>query len=58
MIPLYLLANVAIFGFAVFGASRARGLGLLTLAAFFGYAAIYLMINPTKASFFIRWRQP
>lgn len=51
MIPLYLLANAIIFGFAVFGVSRARGLALLTLAAFFGYTAIYLMINPTKASY-------
>jgi hypothetical protein len=51
VIPLYLLANVTIFGFAVFGVSRARGLGLLTLAAFFGYTAIYLMINPAKASY-------
>jgi hypothetical protein len=51
VIPLYLLANVTIFGLAVFGVSRARGLALLTLAAFFGYTAIYLMINPTKASY-------
>jgi hypothetical protein len=51
VIPLYLLANFTIFGFAIFGVSRARGLALLTLAAFFGDTAIYLMINPTKASY-------
>ena len=51
VIPLYVLANVTIFAFAVFGIFRARGPALLMLAAFFAYAAIYLMINPTKASY-------
>jgi hypothetical protein len=51
VIPLYLLANVTIFGFAIFGISRARGPALLMLAALFSYIAIYLMINPTKASY-------
>lgn len=51
VIPLYLVANLTIFGFAISAISRARGPALLTLAAFFGYIVIYLMINPTKASY-------
>jgi uncharacterized membrane protein (UPF0136 family) len=51
VIPLYALANVTIFGFALLGLSRARQPVPLTLAAVFGFAALYLMINPTKASY-------
>jgi hypothetical protein len=51
VIPLYALANVTIFGFALFGLYRAREPASLTLAAVFGFAALYLMINPTKASY-------
>jgi len=51
VIALYALANVTIFGFALLGLSRAREPASLTLAAVFGFAALYLMINPTKASY-------
>jgi hypothetical protein len=51
VIPLYVLANVAIFGFALLAAFYARQSALLALAAAFGDAAIYLMINPAKASY-------
>ena len=51
VIPLYLLANVMIFGFALLGLFRARDPAALTLAAMFGEVVIYLMINPTKASY-------
>jgi hypothetical protein len=51
VIPLYSLANVTIFGFALLGLYRAREPASLTLAAVFGFAALYLMINPTKASY-------
>lgn len=51
VIPLYLLANLVIYGLAVFAISRARGAALLMLAALFADVAIYLMINPTKASY-------
>ena len=51
VIPLYALANVTIFGFALLGLFRAREPALLALAALFGFAALYLMINPTKASY-------
>src|ERR1043165_4700573 len=51
VIPLYALANVMIFGFALFALYRARDPASLALAAIFGFAALYLMINPTKASY-------
>jgi hypothetical protein len=38
-------------GFALLGLSRARQPASLTLAAVFGFGALYLMINPTKASY-------
>ena len=49
--PLYSLASVMIFGFALLGLYRAREPASLALAAVFGFAALYLMINPTKASY-------
>ena len=51
VIPLYVLANVTIFAFALFALCRAREPASLTLAAVFGFAALYLMINPSKASY-------
>ncbi|MEO8321787.1 MAG: hypothetical protein ABJA75_18740, partial [Bradyrhizobium sp.] len=51
VIPLYVLANVTIFGFALLALFRAREPASLTLAAVFGFAALYLMINPSKASY-------
>jgi hypothetical protein len=51
VIPLYALANVTIFGFALLGLYRAREPASLALAVVFGFAALYLMINPTKASY-------
>ncbi len=51
VIPLYLLANVTIFGLALLALFRAREPVSLTVAAVFGFAALYLMINPSKASY-------
>src|SRR3954451_141551 len=51
VIPLYAMASVTILGFALLGLYRARDPASLTLAAVFGFAALYLMINPTKASY-------
>jgi len=51
VIPLYTLANITIFGFALLGLFKAREPASLALAALFGFAAIYLMINPAKASY-------
>lgn len=50
-IPLYVLANVTIFAFALFALIRAREPATVALAAVFGLAALYLMINPAKASY-------
>jgi hypothetical protein len=50
-IPLYVLTTVIIFGLALFGIYCARTTPAIFLAAGFGCLAIYLMINPTKASY-------
>jgi hypothetical protein len=51
VIPLYVLASVVAVGFAFIALARASTFHLLMLVAAFGDAAIYLMINPTKASY-------
>jgi hypothetical protein len=51
VISLYVLANVAILAFALLASFRARDPGSLALAGVFGLAALYLMINPSKASY-------
>ncbi len=51
VIPLYALANVTIFAFALFALFRVRGPVSLALTAMFGLTALYLMINPSKASY-------
>lgn len=51
VIPLYVLSTVIVFGFALLGISYARSKSSILLTAGFGCLAIYLMINPAKASF-------
>ena len=51
VIPLYVVTTVIIFGMALLGIYVARGAPAIFLAAGFGCLAIYLMINPTKASY-------
>jgi hypothetical protein len=51
VIPLYVLSTVAVFGFALLGIFYARSKSSVLLAAAFGCLAIYLMINPAKASY-------
>jgi len=51
VIPLYVVANLTILAFALFALFRARDPASLGLAAVFGLAALYLMINPSKASY-------
>jgi hypothetical protein len=51
LIPLYVLAGVCIFGFAGLAISYARSQSAILLTTAFGLLAIYLMINPTKASY-------
>ena len=51
VIPLYLLATVIVFGFALLAISYARSRSSILLSGAFGCLAIYLMINPAKASY-------
>src|SRR6202048_2525339 len=51
VIPLYVLASVIVFGCALLGVSYARSTSSVLLTAAFGCLAIYLMINPAKASY-------
>ena len=51
VIPLYILTTIVAVGFSLFAITRASTVAQLTLVAAFGDSAIYLMINPTKASY-------
>jgi hypothetical protein len=51
VIPLYAAASIAIFAFALFALARAATRSAAVLAGVFGIVALYLMINPTKASY-------
>jgi hypothetical protein len=51
VIPLYVLTSVVAFGLALAAIWYASSLFSLVLVAVVGDAAIYLMINPTKASY-------
>src|SRR5262245_21841332 len=51
VIPLYVLTTIVAAAFSLFAITRALTVAQLTLVAAFGDSAIYLMINPTKASY-------
>jgi hypothetical protein len=51
LIPMYVLATIVTFGFALLGIFYARSTASILLAAAFGCLAIYLMINPAKSSY-------
>ncbi|WFU15606.1 hypothetical protein [Bradyrhizobium sp. CB3481] len=51
VMSLYVLASVTVLAFALLAVFRARDPGSLAMAAVFGLAALYLMINPSKASY-------
>jgi hypothetical protein len=51
VVPLYVSATVVVFGFALLGIFYARSQSSILLASAFGCLAIYLMVNPTKASY-------
>src|SRR5207253_8654639 len=51
VIPLYVVANLVAFAFAMVALRCASSPPSLTTAAIFGLGALYLMINPTKASY-------
>jgi hypothetical protein len=53
VIPLYVMATLIVFGFAVLAIALARTPSAIALAGIFGCLAIYLMINPAKASYSI-----
>jgi hypothetical protein len=49
--PLYVLANVIVLGLALLAIGYARTREAILLTGAFGCLAMYLMINPTKASY-------
>jgi len=51
VIPLYVLATVVVFAIAVLAIASAALASEVVLAGLFGCLAIYLMINPAKASY-------
>jgi hypothetical protein len=51
VIPLYVVTTVLIFGLALLGIYLAGTTPSILLATAFGCVAVYLMINPTKASY-------
>jgi hypothetical protein len=53
VVPLYVVATIIVFGFALLGISYARSTSSIFLVGGFGCLAIYLMINPAKASYSI-----
>jgi hypothetical protein len=53
VVPMYVLVTTIVFGFALLGISYARSTSSIFLTGAFGCLAIYLMINPAKASYSI-----
>jgi hypothetical protein len=51
VVPLYIAASVVVFGFALLAIFAARTASSVALAGAVGCLAIYLMINPSKASY-------
>ena len=49
--PMFMLSTIAIFAVALLAIFRARTPGLILTAGLFGLFAIYIMINPIKASY-------
>jgi hypothetical protein len=51
VVPLYVAASIVVFGFALAGILLARTTASLATTCGLGLLAIYLMINPSKASY-------
>ncbi|WP_354045762.1 hypothetical protein [Bradyrhizobium sp. LB12.1] len=51
VVPMYMLATIVVLGFALFALSLARSTRSVLMAGTFGCLAIYLMVNPVKASY-------
>ena len=49
--PMYMLATAVVFGFALFALSLARTIRSVLMVGTFGCLAIYVMVNPVKASY-------
>ncbi|MCK1304020.1 hypothetical protein IVB37_39005 [Bradyrhizobium sp. 37] len=51
VVPMYMLATIVVLGLALFALSLARSMRSVLMAGAFGCLAIYLMVNPVKASY-------
>jgi hypothetical protein len=51
VVPMFMLSTIAVFAFACLAIFRARKPASIVTAGLFGCLAIYLMINPIKASY-------
>jgi hypothetical protein len=51
VVPMFMLATIGVFGVALLAIFRARQPASIVIAGLFGCLAIYLMINPIKASY-------
>lgn len=51
VVPMYMLATIVVLGFALFALALARSTRSVLMAGTFGCLAIYLMVNPVKASY-------
>jgi hypothetical protein len=51
VVPMFMVATIAVFGVVMLAIFRARTPGLILTAGLFGCLAIYMMINPIKASY-------
>ncbi|KJC43885.1 hypothetical protein UB31_09040 [Bradyrhizobium sp. LTSP849] len=51
VVPLYIAASLIVCGLALYGIAMARTLPSISGAGLFGALAVYLMINPAKASY-------
>ncbi|WP_354105249.1 hypothetical protein [Bradyrhizobium sp. LB14.3] len=51
VVPMYMLATIIVLGFALFALALARSTRSVLMAGTFGCLAIYLMVNPVKASY-------
>jgi hypothetical protein len=51
VVPMFVSATIVVFGFALLGIFSARSIQSVTLATVLGCLAVYIMINPVKASY-------
>jgi hypothetical protein len=51
VVPMFMLSTIAIFAVALLAIFRAQTRGLIVTAGLFGCLAVYIMINPIKASY-------